>query len=87
MAMDDQTGREASGADPLKAMYFLAALLMAVAFIVIVGMMFVPPDYFSRSDPEELFVPGSGPGYERPVAPAPPPTAAEAAALEELHQH
>lgn len=87
METEERYNPEASRADPLKAMYLLAALLMAIAFVVIVVMMFIPPDLFSRSDPNELFVPGSGETYDAPVAPAPPPTAAEAAALEEMHQH
>jgi hypothetical protein len=86
MTGDEKFDPEASRADPLRAMYFIAALVMAIAFLVIVVMMFIPPDFFSRSDPDELFVPGSGEAYDAP-APPPPVSRAEAEALEELHQH
>lgn len=65
----------------LSAMYFLAAVLMAIAGIVIAGLMFVPPDFL---DPRgEVWVPATN------AAPsiAAPASAADPAEDEALHMH
>jgi hypothetical protein len=76
------------GGDPLRAMYFVAAVLMGLASLAVVLLMFVPRDTFSSSNPEDIWVPGSGPGYDAPIetrrADEPPVTAEE---REELHHH
>jgi hypothetical protein len=72
--------------DPLRAMYFVAAILMGLAFLVVVAMIFVPPNFFERLGRDEWT-----PGTEEYVAPGdvprPPETPAERAAREELHVH
>lgn len=76
------------GGDPLTAMYFVAAVLMAIASLTIVLLMFVPRDGSSPSDPEDLWVPGALPAYDMPQpagAPAADGPSPEQEA--ELHLH
>jgi plastocyanin len=56
-------GVKQRGGDPLAAMYILAALLMAVAAGVVILLMFVG-DGSSSSDTANLWIPGSGPGWQ-----------------------
>jgi hypothetical protein len=80
--------RSTGGGDPLRAMYFVAAVLMAVASLFVVLMMFIPRDIFSSSDPEAIWVPGTGEGYEAPErSGTAPEEALTPAQLEELHHH
>ena len=76
---------QASRGDPLRAMYFVAALLMGVVFLVIVALAFVPPDAFSRPDEEDLFIPGTGEAYVPQVAPRSDTLSTQEA--EDLHLH
>ncbi len=63
----------ARGGDPLAAMYVLAAALLFVGSIVVIGMLFVPSNWFSGGDAasEQFYVPGAGTTYasiNRPAA-------------------
>lgn len=62
-------------------MYFLAAVMMAVAGIVLAGLMFVPPDFLDRRG--EVWVPATN---AAPSTPA-PANAADLAEDEALHMH
>jgi len=62
-------GQKADSA--LGSMYVLAVLLLCAGAIVIVALMFVPSDWKEIfSDPEEVYVPGSTPGFEPLAQPA-----------------
>ena len=74
------------GGDPLGAMYFVAAVLMAIGALVVVLSLFVPRDLLTR-DSEDVYVPGSGETYVAPGNAPPNITPEEAARLEELHAH
>jgi len=79
-----------SGSDPLAAMYFLAAILMGVASLVVVAFIFVPRDLFSGRGGEDVIVPGAGESWvpEQPREPMDSATAARRAAeAEEMHFH
>jgi hypothetical protein len=71
-------------ADPLSAMYFVAAVVMGIAAIIVVSLIFVPQDMFSHQS-KDAWVPGTGEVY--PTSNAPPETAAQAEQREELHDH
>ncbi len=60
-------GLKQRGGDPLAAMYMLAALLMAAAAGVVILLMFVPDGASSSADAADLWIPGSGSGWE-PIA-------------------
>lgn len=59
--MPVETSRRAG--DALGAMYVLAALFMFIVLVVLVALIFVPPDLFSRSGSGEVYVPGAGPAF------------------------
>jgi hypothetical protein len=77
--MAKEQTRPARGGDPLAAMYFVAAVLMGIAALVIVALMLLPSDFLS-SDDGESWTPGSGEVYGAPRT-------IEAPAPEELHHH
>lgn len=54
-----------SGGDALGAMYVLAAVLMIIAFGVLVLLMFIPSDLGARlrGDSQAMYVPGSGESF------------------------
>jgi len=74
-----------SGGDPLRAMYLLASLLMAAACVLIVLLMFLPSDAFTRQQGEDTWTPGSIPGYVPPIEV--PADAMPEHVREELHLH
>jgi hypothetical protein len=88
--MNEEPNRPATrGGDPLGAMYFLAAVLMGVAFLAIVVLTFLPRDFFSRPDSENLFVPAA-PAVKAETAPdsaAASESAAAAREAEDMHMH
>lgn len=69
--MDDTestgSGIKQRGGDPLAAMYMLAAVLMAAAAGVVTLLMFVADGTTSTADAADLWIPGSGAGWE-PIA-------------------
>lgn len=68
-------------ANSLNAMYFLAAVAMAVAALLVVALMFLPPDLLSRGG--QRWVPGEATPYDGPSQPTPPDPEQD----EELHIH
>jgi hypothetical protein len=86
--MQDQGPVRQRGGDPLRAMYFVAAVLMGLGSVVIVVLMFLPGDVFSRTDPDALFFPGSGPTYDGPAQPLSQEERLEQIRVdEEMHLH
>jgi hypothetical protein len=74
--------------DPLRAMYFIAALLMGVASVVVVVLMFVSSGALGRPPGENAWVPGTGDTYEAPAAAAAPAVdTLTAEQREEMHHH
>jgi hypothetical protein len=71
-------------------MYFLAAVLMGVGAAVVVALVFLPRDIFSKNNEANLLHPGEGEHYV-PTIQREPVDSATAAAIaaeaEEMHYH